>query len=172
LFGSPPVGYPFDESQTEGGLNVKLKRTALVGAIGAALAFFFDPQNGKRRRKTTADRVLGFLRRSGRKGGRLARGVGAQAYGVSQKATHLKEREKDLDDATLAHKVETEIFRDADVPKGRINVNAENGVVFLRGEVDQQDMIEALEQKTRNVQGVQRVENLLHTPGQEAPSRA
>jgi gas vesicle protein len=151
---------------------VKLKKTALVGAIAAALAFLFDPQNGKRRRKMAADRMLAFLRGTGRNGGRLARGVGAQASGVSQQALHRKEQDKDLDDATLAHKVQTEIFRDADVPKGRINVNAENGVVFLRGEVDQQDMIEALEEKTREVQGVQDVENLLHTPGQEAPARA
>ena len=37
---------------------------------------------------------------------------------------------------TLARKVESEIFRAADAPKGAVSVNAENGVVFLRGEVD------------------------------------
>ncbi len=109
--------------------------------------------------------------RTERKGERLARGVAAEAYGVAQKATHLKEEPKEFDDATLAHKVETEIFRDADVPKGQINVNAENGVIVLRGQVEQPDMIAALEQKTRKVQGVRDVQNLLHTPGQEAPSR-
>ncbi len=38
----------------------------------------------------------------------------------------------DYDDATLAQKVMTELFRDPHVPKGAINVNAENGVVLLR----------------------------------------
>ncbi|HEX9417089.1 MAG TPA: BON domain-containing protein [Gaiellaceae bacterium] len=150
---------------------MRLRNTALGGAIGAALVYFFDPQNGKRRRKMTVARLVGLLHRTERKGERLARGVAAEAYGVAQKATHLKEEPKEFDDATLAHKVETEIFRDADVPKGQINVNAENGVIVLRGQVEQPDMIAALEQKTRKVQGVRDVQNLLHTPGQEAPSR-
>jgi hypothetical protein len=33
-------------------------------------------------------------------------------------------------------------------------------------------MIGDLEEKTRNVQGVRDVENLLHVPGQEAPTKA
>jgi osmotically-inducible protein OsmY len=137
------------------------------------LVFFFDPQNGKRRRKMTIDRIAAFFRRRGRESARMASGVASEAYGVSQKAQHLKEEPKpEPDDVTLAHKVETEIFRDEDVPKGQINVNAENGVVYLRGEVSEQDMITALEEKTRKVQGVRDVENLLHVPGQEAPATA
>jgi osmotically-inducible protein OsmY len=152
---------------------MKLRRTVLAGTIGAALAFFFDPESGKRRRKMTFDRVAAFFRRRGRESARMARGVKAEAYGVSQKVQHLKEEPKPQpNDATLAHKVESEIFRDADVPKSQINVNAENGVVFLRGEVDEAKMIEDLEQKTRKVQGVRDVENLLHVPGREAPTQA
>lgn len=151
---------------------MRLRNTALGGAIGAALMYFCDPQNGKRRRKMTVARLMGLLRRTERKGERLARGVAAEAYGVAQKATHLREEPKEFDDVTLAHKVETEIFRDADVPKGQINVNAEKGVIVLRGEIEQPDMIAALERKTRKVQGVRDVQNLLHTPGQEAPSQA
>jgi len=154
-------------------IDMRFRRTVLAGTIGAALAFFFDPQTGKRRRKMTADRIAAFFRRRGREGARLARGVAADAHGVSQKMQHLHEEPKPQpDDATLAHKVESEIFRDADVPKGKINVNAENGVVYLRGEVAQPEMIEELEQKTRKIQGVQDVENLLHVPGQEAPTSA
>jgi osmotically-inducible protein OsmY len=138
-------------------------------ALGAALAYFFDPENGKRRRKVTADRLAGLFRRHGR---RLARGTGAKAQGLAQKATHLREQPKPQpDDVTLARKVETEIFRGADVPKGKINVNAENGKIVLRGEADSAEMIEELASKARNVQGVEDVENLLHTPGQPAPAR-
>jgi osmotically-inducible protein OsmY len=121
----------------------------------------------------TVDRIAAFFRRRARESARLARGVEAEAHGVSQKVQHWKEEPKPQpDDTTLARKVETEIFRDADVPKGQINVNAENGVVYLRGEVDQPEMIGDLEEKTRNVQGVRDVENLLHVPGQEAPTKA
>jgi osmotically-inducible protein OsmY len=150
---------------------MKLKRTLFTGGVGALLAFFFDPQNGNRRRKMAVDRIAGFFRRKGRESAKLARGVAAEAYGVSQKVTHLKEEEKPQpNDATLAQKVETEIFRDADVPKGQINVNAEDGVVVLRGQVDEPDLIKELEKKTRKVQGVKDVQNLLHVPGEEVPA--
>ena len=152
---------------------MKLKRTLLTGGIGALLAFFFDPQSGNRRRKMTLDRIGAFFRRRSRESARLARGVAAEAYGVKQKVTHLKEEEKPQpDDVTLARKVETEIFRDAEVPKGQINVNAEDGVVVLRGQVEQPDMINELEKKTRKVQGVKDVQNLLHVPGEEVPAQS
>jgi osmotically-inducible protein OsmY len=139
-------------------------------ALGAALAYFFDPENGKRRRKVTMDRIGGLVRRHGRS---LGRGVAAEASGLKQKATRRKEEPKPQpDDVTLARKVETEIFRGPDIPKGKINVNAENGVVVLRGEADTPEMIEDLAAKAREVQGVRDVENLLHVPGALPPSRS
>jgi osmotically-inducible protein OsmY len=39
----------------------------------------------------------------------------------------------------------------------------------LRGEVDSPELIDDLVVRARKVQGVQDVENLLHTPGQPAP---
>jgi osmotically-inducible protein OsmY len=116
-------------------------------ALGAALAYFFDPQNGRARRKETIKRIVQL---SQRQRGRLT----ARAQ---------------PDDVTLARQVESEIFGDADLPKGQINVNAEEGKVVLRGEVESAEMIEELVSKARKVQGVQEVENLLHTPGQAAP---
>jgi osmotically-inducible protein OsmY len=137
-------------------------------ALGAALVYFFDPENGKRRRKVTADRLAGFLRRQSRKTGDL----GQRAQALKQRATHLREEPKPQpDDVTLARKVESEIFRDVDVPKGKINVNAEEGKVVLRGEVESPELIEELVGKTRKVQGVQDVESLLHTPGEPAPAK-
>ncbi|MDQ4030682.1 MAG: BON domain-containing protein [Actinomycetota bacterium] len=144
---------------------------ALAAAAGAALAFFLDPTSGRRRRATAAQRVPGFFRHRSREAGRLGRSVSAEAYGLKQKATHLRERPKgDLDDATIAHKIETELFRPADVPKGQINVNVQEGVVQLRGEVPNPDMIDDLVAKARSIQGVRDVENLLHLPGTPAPT--
>ena len=145
-----------------------MPRFFLAGVIGAALAYFFDPANGTRRRKELLKRSA----KKARQAGRQAQGVGAQASGLKQKATHRSEQKKPQpDDVTLARKVETEIFRDAGVPKGQINVNAEDGVVYLRGEVEP-DLAEELATKARKVQGVLGVENLLHAPGQEAPAKA
>ena len=73
------------------------------------------------------------------------------------------------DDVTLARQVESELFREESTPKGQISVNAANGVVQLRGEVEQPELIDELVQRARSVQGVREVENLLHLPGQEAP---
>ncbi len=73
------------------------------------------------------------------------------------------------DDTSLARKVETEIFRADDVPKGQVNVNAELGTVYLRGELPTQSMIDDLVGRARVVDGVARVESLLHLPGQVAP---
>jgi osmotically-inducible protein OsmY len=142
---------------------------AIWTGIGAGLMYFFDPQQGNRRRKLLVDRTGGFFRGSARKAGRAGRGVASEAYGVTQKVKHVREEEKDLDDVTLARKVETEIFRDAEAPKGQVDVNVVDGVVYLRGEVEE-DMIKDLEKATRKVSGVKGVENLLHPPGAPAPT--
>ena len=97
------------------------------------------------------------------------------AYVVARRAAILERfnagdgTAKQYDDVTLARKVETEIFRERDAPKGKIDVNVVDGVVELRGEADTPEMIEELVAKTRSVQGVRDVENLLHLPGEPAP---
>lgn len=131
--------------------------------VGIAWARLFDPISGKRRRALLRDRTAAFFRRGGRRAGRFA----SHVRGFVQRATHLREVPKDLDDATLADKIKSEIFRPADVPKGQINVNVQEGVVQLRGEVPSPEMIDDLEEQVRHIRGVREVENLLHPPGTE-----
>jgi hypothetical protein len=80
-----------------------------------------------------------------------------------------------MDDATLARKVETEIFRIRGIAKGKIDVNAADGVVWLRGQVTRLEQMRELEERARHVLGVKEVRNLLHLPGTppraDAPSR-
>jgi BON domain len=78
---------------------------------------------------------------------------------------------KDLDDVTLARKVETELFRDPSVPKGHIDVNAAGGVVWLRGEVRTPEDVKRLQDQAQAIPEVRRVENLLHLPHTPAPTR-
>jgi osmotically-inducible protein OsmY len=141
-------------------------------AVGAALVYFLDPQQGARRRNMARDRVLAFFRRRGRQAARFGRTASSEAYGLKQKVTHLQEEPKDFDDQTLKAKVESEVFRPADTPKGDVNVNVENGVVYLRGQVERPELINDLESRVLGVQGVRQVENLLHLPGTEAPARS
>jgi osmotically-inducible protein OsmY len=147
-----------------------MKKLGIGAALGALLSFFLDPQGGRRRRHQVWFRTAGLVRHGVRRARHAARGVAAEAYGVRQKAMHLHEEPKGQpNDATLAAKVESEVLRDADMPKGRINVNAENGIVVLRGQVESPELIDELVARTRKVHGVQGVENLLHLPGTEAP---
>jgi osmotically-inducible protein OsmY len=141
-----------------------MKLYVLFAAAGAALAYFFDPQSGRRRRHVARDKAVSLFRRKGR---HAARAVAAETRALSMKARHVREANKPQpNDATLVQKVESEVFRDPSIPKGRINVNAENGVVFLRGEVDSPELIKSLEHATQEVKGVRGVENLLRlTPG-------
>jgi len=146
---------------------------APLAALGGALAgFFLDPVSGRRRRAQVVQRVPAFFRRRGREAARLGRRAGSEAYGLKQKATHLRKRPKPglLNDPALARKVETEIFRDADVPKGQINVQVSDGVVELRGEVPRPEMIEELVERARRIPDVREVESLLHLPGAPAPT--
>jgi hypothetical protein len=81
------------------------------------------------------------------------------------------QRPKDLDDVAITRKVESEIFRDSAVDKGKINVNTADGVVWLRGEVKNPEQVKELEAKASAIPEVKRVENLLHLPKTPAPTR-
>ena len=78
---------------------------------------------------------------------------------------------KDLDDVTIARKVESIVFRDRKVAKGKVDVNVADGVVWLRGEVRTPDLVNELEGRARRVPEVRGVENLLHLPKTPAPKR-
>lgn len=78
---------------------------------------------------------------------------------------------KQLDDATITHKVETTLFRDDSVEKGKIDVNTADGVVWLRGEAKTPDQIKELEAKALAIPQVKQVENLLHLPKTPAPKQ-
>ena len=149
-------------------------RALLIGGVaGAALAYVLDPDRGRRRRAVARDRLSATVRRGGRRAGRLGRRLGAEAYGVKQKVTHLAPEDTSTpDDITLTRRVESEVFRDADVPKGDININAEEGVVVLRGQVQHPEQIARLEARVRKVHGVRDVDNLLHLPDTPAPNKA
>jgi osmotically-inducible protein OsmY len=142
--------------------------SAAIG--GAALAYFLDQQSGRRRRHQTRDRIISLARHGAKRGRKLVNHVGSDARGTAMRAAHAVRIPADveLDDATLVDKVESIVFRKHDLPKGQININAENGVVFLRGQVDRPELVETLESRVRKVRGVKGVENLLHIS--EAPA--
>jgi osmotically-inducible protein OsmY len=99
---------------------------------------------------------------------------GGQLKGAAVGATPGAGRapaEERLNDPALARKVESEIFRGGDLPKGDISVNAEYGVIYLRGKVEDPDVMEKLVTRARAVDGVRAVENLTHLPSEAAPTK-
>jgi osmotically-inducible protein OsmY len=136
----------------------------LAAAMGGmAFMYYADPQNGRRRRHVTRDKALSLSRHGAKRGRRLVHHVTSDAKGYVERVRRTQGGGEQLDDQTLVDKVESIVFRDRAVPKGQINVNAENGVVFLRGEVASPELVEALETRVRKVNGVRDVTNLLHT---------
>src|SRR4051794_163369 len=143
--------------------------TFLLGAAtGAAGVYFLDPASGARRRHQTRDQALSKARHRKDQATRQAHYAAGKAQGAVHKVRPSGPSEP-ADDVTLAHRVETEIFRAPDAPKGRVSVNAENGVVFLRGELDDPQWIRRLGEAAAHVHGVTAVRNLLHTPDMPSP---
>jgi osmotically-inducible protein OsmY len=153
--------------QIESGWRRSARDVAMI-AIGVLLGLLFDPRSGKRRRRMLRDRPLALARRGERRAERVAYRGAVKARAAAAWGRHLVERPS-YDDVTLAHKVETEIFRYREVPKQSLNIDACDGMVTLRGQVDRPEIIAEIIARTRKVKGVNGVENLMHLPGTEAP---
>lgn len=108
------------------------------GAIAAVAYYLLDPEKGEERRQG----LLG------------AAGGGADA--AAQR------------DQEINGRVEADVFRDSSVPKGQININTVDGVVYIRGTVSSQQQISEIEERAKGVSGVDAVINLLRLP---APAR-
>jgi osmotically-inducible protein OsmY len=147
--------------------------TLLFGvAIGAALAHFLDPQSGRRRRHEMRDQAASKMHAGVEQATTTAHYAAGKAKGVVATATSSMpgHHVEDVDDVTLAHRVESQIFRAPDAPKGDVSVDVQAGVVHLRGAVADDAWIARLADEADKVAGVKGVQNLLHRPGTPAPA--
>jgi osmotically-inducible protein OsmY len=146
--------------------------TLLFGAAaGAAAAYFLDPDSGRRRRHLMRDQAVSKAKSGKQEAATTVSYAAGKAKGAVAGATpSMGDRLEDADDVTLARKVETEIFRDADAPKGQVSVDVQAGVVYLRGIVADESWIERLADEAKKVDGIKGVKNLLHRPGTPAPA--
>ena len=151
--------------------RIGVKGLAVAAAGGALFAYLLDPDRGRSRRAVAGDRLAATGRRTARQLGRIGRRTGSTAQGWLARARHLGPTGRpDPDDVTLTHRVESEVFRDPDVPKGRMNINVENGIVVVRGTVEDEAMIPVIERRIQRIPGVVGVRNLLHRNGTPAPN--
>jgi BON domain-containing protein len=142
-----------------------LKRAWPYAATSGAtfgFAYFFDKDRGRARRARTRDRVAGLARTSARKTRRVGRLVASDAAGMRQRWQHRARNGARPDDATLVDKIRSEVFGDPSIDTSRLNVNAEDGIVFVRGVADSSDELDRLERRIRSVRGVVDVRMLAH----------
>jgi osmotically-inducible protein OsmY len=114
------------------------------------------------------DRIGGLLRTAQQRAGRTGRRAASDVAGFKDRVIHAGDTAPPNDPA-LAAKVESEVM--GRYPQLSINVNAQHGVIGLRGEVSTEDLRSEIEQAVRKVTGVIDVDNLLHLPGQPPPSK-
>jgi hypothetical protein len=147
--------------------------SVLTGAIaGAVTVYFFDPERGRARRAQFIDWSGARLRRGWHALNQFSRRTGNSAGALSQRMVSLQTGPRAVDDLTLRDRVESEVFRNPDLPKGRINFDVKAAVVTIRGQVDSAFQIASIERAVLKVPGVRGVENLLHVSGTPAPNKA
>lgn len=151
----------------------------LGAALGALGMFYFDAHSGRRRRARVRDRlshagrifrrdVPRTIERKGRFFGGVARGVRHDA--AEMLPLHMR-RQQPVDDETLVARVRSEAFRDGRIKAGELHVDAYEGCVTLRGQLDESLASEILS-RARRIEGVAQVRSYLHAPGTPAPNKA
>jgi len=148
--------------------------------LGAGILgmYYFDQHQGRRRRALLRDKAVHFKNVMTRnmpqrieKRGRFFRGV---ARGVVHHAADALpfNGHPAVDDETLVARVRSEVLRDQRLKAGEIHIDAYQGCVTLRGQLEHPDEIRKLVRDTAHVEGVREVRNFLHLPGTPPPNKA
>jgi uncharacterized membrane protein len=158
------------ETELETELETETRRDVLplVGAVGvgAALAYFLDPDRGERRRHLLADQVIHATKVTGDAIGVTKRDIANRSRGVAAGVRgRLADRDDD-DDIVITDRIRSALGRLISHP-GAIEVEVENRRVVLSGPV-LEDEADKLIEGVRKVRGVIDVESRLdrhETPG-------
>lgn len=161
---------------------MKLRTMFVGGAAAAAVRYLLDPEEGDARRTRLKEQALSRLQDLG---GRAQSSVSDAARGTirqvkddpgdpreaSSSSRTVVVEDAGIDDQQLHDRVQTEVLGRADVPKDRIVVNVEDGIVVLRGELDSETQIDDVLEKVGAVSGVRAIDSLLHVHGTPAPNK-
>ncbi|HEX8854013.1 MAG TPA: BON domain-containing protein [Thermoleophilaceae bacterium] len=113
------------------------------------------------------------MRRTSKELERLGRRAAREVDGTVQRVRHLRSEPKpDMDDVTLARKVETVLFRRLPDVKGHVNINVVDHVVVLHGQAKNPTRIRQIESIVRGIPEVTGIESNLHLPKTPARTRA
>jgi hypothetical protein len=146
---------------------------AFAMTVGAGFAMLFDPAAGRRRRARSRDKAAKAWHQGSKRTARSGRRAMSFARGQSQRTMHaVQSHHYDNSDLVVLDRIESTVFRDPDLPKGQLNIDVVHGRAVIRGAVTSPYWIREVERRVREVPGVERVENLMHMMGTEAPNKA
>lgn len=153
-----------EQAATKRGMVTGLVAGVVAGGIGM---FILDPRTGRRRRALVRDKAVhlghavdDMVTES------LPRRVdyfSGVARGISHRASSRVGQNGDetLDDRMITDRVLSIVFRDPDLPKGEVNINTVDGIVYLRGTLTEPSLSSEIEKRVRKVEGVRDVANLI-----------
>lgn len=150
----------------------RIRSLLIGGAVGAAAAYFFDPDQGPARRARLQDQVGARVREGRRRLDRAARQLTDRAQGAVAQLEAASRTSRDDDDLTVLSRVESSLFGMRDFPKGAIDAEVVDGQLVLRGEVASEEQEREIVEAASRVRGVAGVESLMHLPGTPAPNKA
>jgi hypothetical protein len=139
--------------------------------------YYLDASSGRRRRARVRDRLSHmrrvFTRNMPERIERRGRFFGGIAKGVRHNAAEfLPRRHAHVDDETLVARVRSEVLRNTHIKAGEIHVDAYEGCVTLRGQLEEPSDIRRMVERARHVEGVNEVRSYLHLPGTPSPNKA
>jgi osmotically-inducible protein OsmY len=142
---------------------------AFIAGVGAA--YFFDPAQGRRRRRMVVDQAAGAARKLGRYASKKARFQTGRLRGLLARATRVGSRPEVTDDATVLQRIRSEAFREAGVSTKEVDVYVEAGVAKLQGSVPESSLADDLVRRVSKVPGVRDVEAAIEVSRAEARSK-
>ncbi len=150
--------------------KARIVRSVLVAAVGALVAYLFDPRAGRSRRRRLSDQVGGLVRHRRRTVEQKLRYVEGKAAGVKARLSGAGQTTPSAD-RVIVNEIKAALAR-LDYPTVDVNVDVVDGTATLRGQLKRPEEIREVRSVVAGVPGVVRVESYLHLPGTPAPNKA
>lgn len=155
----------------------RLRWLLFGAAVGGLLAFFFDPQSGRRRRARGLEKSMHFKNEAVWYGSKYFRHARNLLTGTYYEIAARFSQEEPVDDETLVQRVRSEMGRKVNHPRS-VEILADKGKIILRGHILANE-VETLFDTIRHVKGVRRVVNELevhdtptHVPSLQGEGKA
>lgn len=143
---------------------------AAIASLAAGMAYLFDPHEGRGRRIRISQRTVHLLKQTSRNATRRLRYVSRSA---NQRFRHRITGRPPavVEGSELLDRVESEVFTNPAIPRGKLTFDVSGTTVVVRGQLDSHEQIALVVAAVRSIAGVGEVKSFLHLPGTPAPNK-